>query len=81
MMLRLTNEPVIDNLGHYSRDTVGQLRNLLLSGTQAVPDPLRANFFDLDDGRRVFYIHLRPTGKVLLIASWPKSGGEDSSGN
>ena len=80
MMLRLMNEPVIDNLGHYSAKTVGQLRNLLLSGTQAVPDPHRANFFDLDDGRRVFYVHLRPTGKILLIASWPKSVGDESSG-
>ena len=37
------------------------------------PDPCRSDFFELEDGNKVFYIHISPVnGKVLLLATWLK---------
>jgi len=73
MEIRLKGYPVIDNLRHYPEETVESLRDLLTAGALAVPDPKRKNFYDVYNGSRVFYIHVCPTGKVLLLAMWCKS--------
>jgi hypothetical protein len=62
MLLRMTNNPTIKNLRNHSSETVEELRGLLSR---------RKNFYELDGGSRVFYIHLSPTsGKVMLLAVW-----------
>jgi hypothetical protein len=72
MVLRLMEEPRIDNLRNYPADVVEKLRALLVAGAEAYPDPRRKQFYDLQNGSRIFYIHLSPTGKVWLLATWLK---------
>jgi hypothetical protein len=46
---------------------------LLACGAPAKPDPRRSDFYELEDGNRVFYIHITPVnGNILLLATWVK---------
>lgn len=72
MTLRLRKEPVIDNLRQYPSDIVSKLRELLLAGAEAYADPHRKEFYDVANGSRMFFIHIAPSGKVLLLATWQK---------
>jgi hypothetical protein len=64
-------EPRIENLRDYPAEAVEKLRDALRSGVQPRADANRANFFEVDDGNQVFYIHVSPvTGKVLFLATW-----------
>ena len=72
MTLRFNDDVAIDNLGHYPPATVRKLRALLAAGAQARPDPRRQNFYDVEDGSRVYYVHLSRSGKVWLLATWLK---------
>lgn len=75
MVLRLSENLTIDNLRQYPAETVEKLRALLAAGALAHADPHRKNFYELENGRQVFYIHVSPVGgKVLLLATWPKDG-------
>lgn len=77
MVLRLNENVSIDNLRHHPADVVEQLRALLTAGALAQADPHRDNFYELDNGSRVFYIHVSRRGsKVLLLATWPKGSTE-----
>ena len=69
MVLRLDKNVSIDNLRHYPVEIVNLLRALLAAGAKAHPDPHRKNFFDVENGSRVYYIHLSTTGKVWLLAT------------
>ena len=69
MVLRLDKNVSIDNLRHYPVEVVDMLRALLAAGARAHPDPHRKNFFDVENGSRVYYIHISPTGKVWLLAT------------
>lgn len=79
MILRFEKEPMIDNLRNYPAEIVAKLRALLTSGAEANPDPHRRNFYDVMNGSRTYYIHVAPSGKVLLLASWEKSRPGDLS--
>ncbi len=73
MVLRLSQQPDIDNLRSHPQEIVESLRQLLAAGALARPDPRRKDFYELEDGSRVFYIHISPfNGKVLLLATWQK---------
>jgi len=72
MLLHLSGNPKIDNLRNYPADVVEKLRELLVAGAQAYPDPCRKEFYDVENGSRMFYIHLSPTGNVWLLATWLK---------
>jgi hypothetical protein len=73
MVLRLDQQPSIENLRNYPAAIVDQLRQLLAAGVQAHPDPRRANFYELENHSQVFYIHISPAnGKVWLLATWQK---------
>ncbi len=75
MVLRLDQQPSIENLRNHPAAVVDQLRQLLAAGVQAHPDPRRKDFYELENGSRVFYIHISPVnGKVLLLATWSKDG-------
>ena len=77
MVLRLNGNLSIDNLRHYPAEVIDELRTLLATGGLAHADPNRDNFYELENGSRVFYIHVSPRGsKVLLLASWPKGAAE-----
>jgi hypothetical protein len=76
MILRLEGKLAIDNLRNYPPHTVEKLCALLTAGTPAAPDPHRKNFYDVQNGEHVFYIHVCPSGKVLLLATWLKESAE-----
>ncbi len=76
MTLRLEKAPLIDNLRKYPAGTVEKLRSLLTAGAEARPDPHRKNFYDVENGSEMFYIHIAPNGKVLLLAKWPQQRSE-----
>ena len=71
MILRMEQDPTIDNLQHYPAEVVDQLRKLLVEGVSARQDPRRKNFYDVEHADRAFFIHHSPlTGKVILLAMW-----------
>jgi hypothetical protein len=81
MILRLKEDPRIDNLRNYPADLVEKLRALLVAGAEASPDLRRKQFYDVENGSRVFYIHLSPTGKVWLLATWLKQSAYTAVAN
>ena len=72
MTLKLNGTTRIDNLRNYPSEVVEKLRALLKAGAHASPDPHRHDFYDVENGSRMFYIHLSPNGGVWLLASWLK---------
>lgn len=61
-----------DPLNH-SVETLERLRVLLLDGAAVREDPHRESFYEVHDDSLVYYVHLSPaTGKVYLLATWPK---------
>jgi len=72
MILKLNGPHRIDNLRHYAAELVERLCSLLSAGAPAQPDVHRKGFYDLEDGDRTYYIHLTPSGRVLLLAIWQK---------
>ena len=71
MVLRISENLTIDNLRQYPEETVEKLRALLAAGALAQADPRRQNFYELENGSRVFYIHVSPRGgKVMLLGTW-----------
>jgi hypothetical protein len=72
MVLRLNQNANIEDLRNYPAETLEQLRILLAEGAKARVDPRRKNFYEVEDSSRVFYLHICPSGKVLLLAVWDK---------
>jgi len=70
MILKINGSFRIGNLRRYPSETVEALRSALLTGVIAAADPHRKNFYDLEAGDNIFYIHLSPTGTVLFLACW-----------
>jgi hypothetical protein len=62
----------IEDLRGHPTELIVQLRHLLASGTEAVPDPKHPELYEIKSDSQVFYVHISPTtGKVLLVATWP----------
>ncbi len=73
MVLRREKNLTIEDLRNHPAETIEKLRGLLAAGALAHADPRRPDFYELENGSQVFYIHVSPTnGKVLLLATWPK---------
>ncbi|MFQ5777136.1 MAG: hypothetical protein ACE5IP_03925 [Terriglobia bacterium] len=73
MVLQLSQNLSIENLRNHSAETVEKLRGLLAAGALAHADPRRQNFYELENGRQIFYVHVVPQrSKVLLLATWDK---------
>jgi hypothetical protein len=67
-----TNAEIEDLRGH-DAETVNDLRRVLADGARAHADPHRNNFYEVENGTVVYYIHVSPaTGKIHLLATWPK---------
>ncbi len=74
MVLRLNQQPIIENLRNYSPETIDKLRQMLASGVQGQPDPRRANFYELENCSQIYYVHISPlNGKVILLGIWSKT--------
>jgi hypothetical protein len=76
MLLRFNEDPRIEDLRNHPADSVETLRTLLRAGVLARPDPRRRDFYEVNDRGRVFYIHITPRGRVLLLAIWSKDTSE-----
>ena len=66
--------PGVDNLRNYPAEIIKELKELLLSGGSAVPDPKRKGFYDLESHERTFFIQISSiTGGLVLLATWRKT--------
>ncbi len=72
-MLKLDKTVVIEDFWNHSPESVAQLRSLLSRGAHASEDPHRRHFYEVEDGSRVFYIHLSPNGNIWLLAMWSRT--------
>ena len=73
MVLRLSEQPKIENLRNYPAEMVEKLRKLLASGAPAKLDAHRKDFYEVENCSRVFYVHVSPVnGTVMLLAIWEK---------
>jgi hypothetical protein len=71
MVMQLEDEMKIEDLREHSAESIDRLRRLLAGGAQVRPDPKRPNFYEVEKGGDVFYIHISPvTGNILLLATW-----------
>jgi hypothetical protein len=62
---------IIEDPRNHPAETVETLRKLLASGSRVASDPKRTDFYELEHGGEVYYIHVSPvTGKILLLATW-----------
>jgi len=72
MLLKLNGKIEIEDVWNHAPERVQELRELLAQGVPAFADAHRKDFYEIEHDSRVFYIHICPNGKVLLLAVWPK---------
>jgi hypothetical protein len=73
MLLQMRDGSRIENPREYEVHAVEYLRILLLAGSQAQPDPHRENFYQIEDDKNAYYVHVSPiTGNVVLLAKWAR---------
>lgn len=73
MTIKLNGTPTIENLGKYPAESVEKLRQLLAIGAPANADTHRKDFYELQNGKSVYWIHISPVnGHVVLLAIWQK---------
>lgn len=76
-MLQMGEGLRIENPREYAARTVEDLRDLLAAGSHAQLDPRRENFYQLEDSKSTYYIHISPiTGNVTLLAKWSRQPQE-----
>ncbi len=64
---------VVEDVRKHPAGTVETLRALLAAGAVAQPDPHRKNFFEVQNGSKVYFVHVSPvTRKVMLLGMWSK---------
>ncbi len=82
MVLQLRDSRLaVEDARNHPAEAVKNLRALLNAGAVALPDPHRKNFYEVQNGSKVYYIHHSPlTGRVLLLGIWPKAA-ERPAGN
>jgi hypothetical protein len=62
----------IEDLRNHPTETMMLLRDALASGADILPDPKRPGFYEMEADGRVYYFNVaRPSGKILLLATWP----------
>lgn len=72
MLLKLDGKITVEDLLNHTPESVEELQGLLARGVSASADPHRKDFYEIEHDFRVFYIHICPNKKVLLLAMWPK---------
>ena len=74
MFLQMEGQFSIDNVRNYPAGTVDQLRELLVFGVAARPDPNRTSFYDVGNSEYIFFIFASTSSsKIMLLAAWPRS--------
>jgi len=80
MLLRLNDQPKIDNLRNYPAEEVNTLRRLLATGAPAKLDRHRKDFYEVENCSKVYYVHVSPVnGTVMLLAIWSKSAEPETA--
>jgi hypothetical protein len=70
-MLKFNQGVKVENPRAYEAGAVKHLQYLLEVGSPVERDPRRENFFDVDGGSEIYYIHVSPvSGNVILLARW-----------
>ena len=65
--------PLVEDLRNHSQEQIAELRNLLVVGAPARPDPRRPGFFEIEGSSSTYYVFKYPTGtKVLLLGAWER---------
>ncbi|HXE74394.1 MAG TPA: hypothetical protein VNN18_01995 [Candidatus Xenobia bacterium] len=64
----------IEDPRHHPPETLASLQQVLAEGALAHADPRHENFYELENGSRIFYVYLSPAShKVVLLATWAKA--------
>jgi hypothetical protein len=75
--LELTSDLKIEDPRGHGPETLRQLREALASRAPAVLDARRPNFFEVHADEHVFYIHVSPVSrKIILLATWSQEAVE-----
>lgn len=70
-MIKFNQGVKVENPRAYEAGTVKHLQYLLEVGSPIERDPRRENFYDVDAGSEIYYIHVSPvSGNVILLARW-----------
>jgi hypothetical protein len=65
-------EARIEDIREHPPEVAAALARVLASGARVMPDPKRANFFEIQADSIVYYVHISPvSGKILLLGTWP----------
>lgn len=73
MILQFKQTPIIEDLRNHAPESVVELRELLVMGAPARPDPRRPGFFEVAGATSIYYIFKYPaTAKVMLLAIWER---------
>jgi hypothetical protein len=63
----------IEDLGNHSVATVIELGILLAGTVNVTPDLKRRNFYEVEHGSTVYYIHVSSvSGTIYFLATWKK---------
>jgi hypothetical protein len=66
--------PLIEDLRNHSQEQIDELRQLLVTGAPARPDPRRPGFFEVEGLANIYYVFKYPNGsKVLLLGAWERA--------
>jgi len=73
MRLQMREDSKIENPRAYSNHAVEGLREMLAGESHVQQDPNRDHFYQLEDDKNAYYIHVSPiTGNVILLAKWTR---------
>jgi len=79
-MLKFSQGVKVENPRAYEAGAVEHLQYLLNVGSPAERDPRRENFYEIETGNEIFYIHVSPvSGNIVLLAKWLRHSQECSS--
>jgi hypothetical protein len=75
MMINVPKQPpLIEDLRNHSQEQIAELRQLLVSGAPARPDPRRPGFYEVEGLANIYYVFKYPSGtKVLLLGAWERA--------
>lgn len=75
MMINVPKQPpLIEDLRNHSQEQIAELRQLLITGAPARPDPRRPGFYEVEGLANIYYVFKYPSGtKVLLLGAWERA--------
>jgi hypothetical protein len=75
MMITVPKQPpLVEDLRNHSQEQIAELRQLLVTGAPARPDPRRPGFYEVEGVANIYYVFKYPSGsKVLLLGAWERA--------